>query len=121
MERILVREQSVDDYLTLVTRVTPLNENHIESLIIIILGSYLFVIIINGLLMNGKMLFLQINLILDFSTENINLLLVAFNQKLIHHLTFTHGFKVKLVRLVLGGGRVITAKGVGPSAFMMDD
>ena len=56
MERLLVLEQFVDDYLTLVTRVIPLNENHIESLIIIILGSYLFVIIINELLMNGKML-----------------------------------------------------------------
>ena len=46
-----------------------LNENDIESLITIRLGSYLLVIIMNGLLMNGKMLFLQMNLILRFSAE----------------------------------------------------
>ena len=69
MERSFVLEQSVDDYLTLVTRVTPLRENHIETLTNIILGSYLLVIIINSLLMNGKMLFLQMNFILRFSTK----------------------------------------------------
>ena len=37
MARLLVLEQSVDDYLTLVTRVIPLNENHVENLIIIVL------------------------------------------------------------------------------------
>ena len=103
MERLLVLEQSVDDYLMLVTRVTPLDENHIESLIIIILSSYLLVIIINGFLMNGKMLFLQVNLILRFSTEKIDLLFVVFHQKLMHHLTFNHMFKVELVQLVFEG------------------
>ena len=60
MERLLVLEQYADDHLMLVTRVvTSLNENQIESLIVIILGSYLLVIIINGL---EKMLFSQMNL-----------------------------------------------------------
>ena len=69
MERLLVFEQSVDFYLRLVTRVTSLNENHVESLIIVILGSYLLVIFKNELSMNRKMLFLQMNFILKFPTE----------------------------------------------------
>ena len=102
MERLLALEQSVDDYSTLITRVTPLNENHIESLIIIILDTRLLVIIINGLSINGKMLFLPMNLILSSSAEKIDLLFIAFHQKLIHHLTFNHVFMVEVVQLVFG-------------------
>ena len=86
----------------LVERVIPLNENHIESLMNIILGSHLLVTITNGLLMNGKMLFLQSNLIFRLSTEKTNLLFVAFHQKLMHCLTFNHVFMVEMVQLVFG-------------------
>ena len=65
MERLQVPEKSIDHYLTLVTRVTPLN----ESLSVIILGSFFLVIIINALLMNEKILFLQTNLTMKFSSS----------------------------------------------------
>ena len=122
MKKLLVLEQSVDDYLTLVTKVTLLNENHIESLMNFVLGSYLLIIIIHGLLMNGKMLFLQMNLVLSFST--------AKNRTFVRRLPLKADASFNFQSRVQGGGGSIsvwgmmTAKGVGPLVLydgLLDD
>ena len=112
MERLLVFEQSVDDYLALVTRVTPLN----ESLFIIILGSYLLIVVTNELLMNGKMLFLQMNPILRFLTKKSRSFVCLLLSEVDAPFNFQEHVKVEVVQLVFGRG-MTTAKGVDPLVF----
>ena len=108
MERLLVLQQSVDDYLILIARMTSLNENHIESLIIIILDSYLLVIIINRLSMNHFEVFNRKN---RFFVRRLPLEADA---------PFHFQVRVQGADRSFSVWEVMTAKGVGPLLVFYD-
>jgi hypothetical protein len=82
----------------LAIKVIQPNGNRIESLIIVPVDYGLLVNILHGPLMNGKILFFLMNLILRFLTEKIDHMYVVFHQNLINHLTLNHVFKVVAVQ-----------------------